>query len=227
MTPGRAAIRAASLLTLVGLSGCATAFSIPDDARPLAELPSRDGASAVLGPGDVLEVLFFGRAELSGQFPVDDAGEIHYPLAGRVRVEGRTGVEAADLLREALSDQFNNPELAVTPLIRVNVLGSVIQPGLYPLNPTFNVFDAIGAAGGPNREANFERILLVRGGEYYVIDTRETLQLGRSLAQMGIQSGDIIVVPDRPRTLQTAAAISSFFAAAVTLLNTVLILSRD
>jgi hypothetical protein len=44
---------------------------------------------------------------------------------------------------------------------------------------------------------------------------------------MGIQSGDIIIVPDRPRTLQTAAAVASFFAVAIALLNTVLILSRD
>jgi polysaccharide export outer membrane protein len=220
-------VRIAALVVGAGLVACAPTYKIPDDARPVGELPVRSAASAVLGPGDVLDIVFFGREELSGQYPIDEAGQIQYPLVGRVTVAGLTGSEAAQALGEALSAQFNNPEVSVMPLIRVNVLGAVMRPGLYPLNPTYNVFDALGAAGGPARDADFEEIGLVRGGEYFVLDTRETLQLGRSLAQMGIQSGDIIIVPDRPRTLQTAAAISSFVAVAIALINTVLILSRD
>jgi protein involved in polysaccharide export with SLBB domain len=209
------------------LAGCASSFKIPDDARPVAELPGRAAESAVLGAGDVLDIVFFGREELTGQFPIDEAGEIQYPLAGRVKVGGLTGEEASQTIRGALVEHFNNPEFSLTPLIRVNVIGAVVRPGLYPLNPTYNVFDAIGAAGGPARDADFERIGLVRSGEYYVLDTRQTLQLSTSLAQMGIQSGDIIVVPDRPPTLQTAAAISAFLAVAISLLNTVLILSTN
>lgn len=220
-------MRVVFLLFCAGFVGCSPTYQIPEYARPVGDLPMRSEASAILGPGDVLEIVFFGREELSGQFPIDEAGQIQYPLVGRVTVAGLTGADATLALREALSAQFNNPEVSVMPLIRVNVLGAVMRPGLYPLNPTYNVFDAIGAAGGPARDADFEEIGLVRGGEYYVLDTRETLQLGRSLAQMGIQSGDIIIVPDRPRTLQTAAAVASFFAVAIALLNTVLILSRD
>ncbi len=220
-------MRVAVLILVAGLVACSPTYKIPEDARPVGELPVRSAESAVLGPGDVLDIVFFGREELSGQFPIDEAGQIQYPLAGRLTVAGLTGAEAAGELREALGAQFNNPEVSVMPLIRVNVLGAVMRPGLYPLNPTYNVFDAIGAAGGPARDAAFEEIGLVRGGAYYVLDTRETLELGRSLAQMGIQSGDIIVVPDRPPTLQTAAAISSFVAVAVTLLNTVLILNQN
>lgn len=211
-------------LALAALA-CAPSFKIPDDARPVAELPARAQAAAVLGAGDVINIVFFGREELSGEFPIDEAGAIQYPLAGKVAVAGLTGDEAAAVLRERMTTFFNNPEIAVAPLIRVNVLGAVMRPGLYPLNPTFNIFDAIGSAGGPSREADFERILLVRGGDYFVIDTRQTLQLGRSLAQIGIQSGDVIVVPDRSRTLENAARASSIVAAVVTLLNTVLILS--
>ena len=220
-------MRVAVLILCAGFAACSPTYQIPDDARPVGDLPVRIAQSAVLGPGDVLDIVFFGREELSGRFPIDEAGQIQYPLAGRVTVAGLTGGEAAEKLRAALSAQVNNPEVSVMPLIRVNGLGAVRRPGLYPLNPTYNVFDAIGAAGGPARDAEFEEIGLVRGGDYYVLDTRETLQLGRSLAQMGIQSGDIIIVPDRPRTLQTAAAIASFFAVAIALLNTVLILSRD
>lgn len=191
----------------------------------MADLPARAQMSPLLGPGDVLRIVFFGREELSGEFPIDEAGEIQYPMIGRVEMAGLTGEQAVRALRDALTEFFNNPELALTPLIRVNVLGAVVRPGLYPLDPTFNVFDAIGSAGGPSREADFEEILLVRGGDYYVIDTRRTLQLGRSLGQIGIQSGDIIVVPDRPRTLDNVARVSAIFTAAATLVNTVLILT--
>ncbi len=207
------------------LGGCGTAFRIPEGARPLADLPARGQTSPLLGTGDVLRIVFFGRQELSGEFPIDEAGDIQYPLVGRVEMAGLTGEQAVEALSAALTDFFNNPEIAVTPLIRVNVLGAVVRPGLYPLDPTFNVFDAIGSAGGPSREADFEEILLVRGGDYYVIDTRRTLQLGRSLSQIGIQSGDIIVVPDRPRTLDNVARVSAIFTAAATLVNTILILT--
>ena len=215
--------------TLAGLvaleaAGCGTAFDIPDDARPVAELPGRPQGSAALGPGDVLDIVYFGREELSGEFPIDEAGEIQYPLAGKVRVEGLTGDEAAALLTERMTPFFNNPEISVIALIRVNVLGAVVRPGIYPLNPTYNIFDAIGSAGGPSREANFEEILLARGGDYYVIDTRETLQLGRSLSQVGIQSGDIIVVPERSRALENAARVSSIISALGIMANAVLII---
>jgi len=214
------------LTACVGLLavGCAGGFRIPDDARPVAELPSRSEGSAQLGPGDVLDVIYFGREELSGKFPIDEAGQIQYPLAGKVEVAGLTGDEAAELLKRRMQPFFNNPEIAVTPLIRVNVLGAVVRPGIYPLNPTFNIFDAIGSAGGPGREADFEEILLVRGGDYYVVDTRRTLQLGRSLGQIGIQSGDIIVVPERARTLENLARASSIIGALGILANTVLII---
>jgi polysaccharide export outer membrane protein len=210
-----------------GLAGCsATAFRIPEDARPIGELPAPAAGSAVLGPGDVLQVVFFGREEMSGEFPVDEAGEIQYPLAGRLKVAGLTGEEAVAALTEALRPFFNNPVISARPLIRVNVLGAVVRPGLYPVDPTLNVFDAIGAAGGPSRDANFEEILLVRGGDYYVVDTRETLRLGRSLTLLGIRSGDVILVPERGRTLENIARMSVFVSAAATLLNTVLILTR-
>ena len=206
-------------------AGCGPSFKIPEQAQPVSELPARSQGSAVLGPGDVLDIVYFGREELSGQFPIDESGRVHYPMIGKVEVAGLTGDAAAEQLRDRMTPFFNNPEIAVQPLIRVNVLGSVVRPGLYTLNPTLNIFDAIGTAGGPSREADFEEILLVRGGEYFVIDTRQTLQLGRSLSQIGIQSGDVIVVPDRPRTLETAARIASIAAVFVTFLNTVLIVT--
>lgn len=220
-------MRVLTLILSILAAGCASSFQIPEDARPVSDLPSNGDGAAHLGPGDALEVVYFGREELSGQFPIDGDGTIHYPLAGRVEVGGLSAEEAAEALRERMRVFFNDPELSVTPLLRVNVLGAVVRPGLYPMNPTLNIFDAIGTAGGPTREADFERILLVRGGDYYVVDTRRTLQLGRSLSQIGIQSGDVIVVPDRPRTLENLSRISAVGSVLVAVLNTVLILSTN
>lgn len=217
-------MRIVTILIALATAGCAASFRIPDDARPVSELPARSEGSAVLGAGDVLDVVYFGREELSGRFPIDESGRVQYPLVGKVAVAGLTGDEAAALLTERMTPFFNNPEIAVTPLIRVNVLGAVVRPGIYPLNPTFNIFDAIGSAGGPARDADFEEVLLVRGGDYYVVDTRRTLQLGRSLAQIGIQSGDIVIVPERGRTLENLSRVASFVGVLAALANTVLII---
>lgn len=210
----------------VWTSGCvSTAFTVPENVRPISELPDAANGTLSLGPGDLLEIRFFGRPDLSGQFLVNQDGAIRYPLAGRVSVAGLGGEGAEAALREALSGFFETPDILMTPLIRVNVLGAVVQPGLYPLNPTFTVYDAIGSAGGPSRDANFDEILLVRSGSYFMIETGEALRAGRSLSQIGIRSGDVILVPERPRTLETVARLSSVFGAFVAALNTVLILT--
>lgn len=207
-------------------AGCARgAFSVPADARSIADLAPAAAQAAVLGAGDAVQVLFFGHEELSGEYLVNERGEIQYPLAGNVRVAGLTGGEAEAALRHALREYFETPPITVTPLIRVNVFGAVVAPGIYGLQPSMSLLDAIGRAGGPAREADVDRMVLVRDGTYYRLDLRDALRAARNLAQLGVRTGDVIIVPERPRTTETLTRVTALVSVLLAATNTIILIA--
>ena len=107
-----------------------------------------------LAPGDRITVTVNGQPELSGEYLIDGAGEIHLPLVNAIRV-GRTTVDAA---RRAVSEQLvagvlKNPivSIRVSEFRPVYVLGDVRTPGSYPFRFGMNGMGAIALAGGVGR----------------------------------------------------------------------------
>jgi protein involved in polysaccharide export with SLBB domain len=97
------------------------------------------------------------------------------------------------LLVTTYSEYLRDPAIEVTFLRRVTVLGAVKNPGLYPVDPTMTVSDAVALAGGalPNgRPHNFE---LRRNGQRIDVDFNLTTPIGHT----PIRSGDEIYVPER------------------------------
>ena len=87
-------------------------------------------AGYVIGPDDVLQIVFWREKELSGDVVVRPDGRISLPLLNDVVAAGRTPDELrATLLTEA----YRPGEKARTVYapIRVAVTGSKVSPGLY------------------------------------------------------------------------------------------------
>jgi polysaccharide export outer membrane protein len=80
-----------SIMALVAFAGCGGPGS------DLAPLPATDAGSYSLGPGDQVRIITFGEENLTGEFRVNDSGNIALPLVGAVRAAGLTsaGLEAA------------------------------------------------------------------------------------------------------------------------------------
>lgn len=148
-----------------------------------------------LKPGDVLQVRVWGREEFSGQFQVDETGRIQYPLLGELEIAGRTIGQVREQIREGLEQLFTRPFVTVTPLFRMAVLGHVNRPGLYTADPTLSVTDVVALAGGASEGGNLRKISLFRGGERLIFDFEKEALAGRTLAELGVRSGDEIVVP--------------------------------
>ena len=66
-------------LTLVGLAACSSPWA---DLQPLPPLTSTDYH---LGPGDQIRIITFGDQQMSGEFRVNDSGNIAIPLLGNVQ----------------------------------------------------------------------------------------------------------------------------------------------
>ena len=155
------------------------------------------GASYMLRPGDVLQIVVWGQEEYSGSFKVDETGKIPYPVLGEIDTRGKTMAQIRDEIRAALAQIFNAPFVTVTPQFNIAVLGEVRNPGLFPVDPTQTVLDIVAMAGGPNSNGNINKIRLLRGGQ--TLDLRlERDRVGAlTLQEVGLRSGDQIMVARR------------------------------
>ena len=70
------------VLALLALAGCGGPGS------DLPPLPAAEAASYSLGPGDQVRIITFGEENLTGEFRVNDSGNIALPLVGAVHAAG-------------------------------------------------------------------------------------------------------------------------------------------
>ncbi len=159
------------------------------------EIISLSGLSYTLQPGDILRVEVWGRPEYSGLFQVNEEGQIYYPALGIFDAKTVTVGELRDSLLVGLEELFTRPFVSVTPLFRVSVLGRVMRPGLYNVDPTLTIMDVIALAGGPTNVGNMGKIKIFRDGQFTQLSYETEALLGSTLKEIGIRSGDDIIVP--------------------------------
>jgi polysaccharide export outer membrane protein len=149
--------------------------------------------TGVLLPGDVVRLRIWREPDLSGDFQVDERGTVVLPKIGALSIRDMPAASLKALLVEKYSSYLRDPAIDVTVLRRVNVLGAVRNPGLYPVDATMTVADVLALAGGVAPEGNPDRGELIRGG------TRLNVKLSRrtKIAETPLQSGDQLYVPQR------------------------------
>jgi polysaccharide export outer membrane protein len=175
-------------------SPAASAAQLPPPADSMQPLAVR--------PGDVVRIVVWGHQELSGEFPIDENYDLLYPLIGPINVRNLSVAQLRERLNTDLSQLFQRPFIAVTPLFRVAVLGEVVKPGLYSADPTLTIFDLIALAGGPAQDANQSKLQLLRGGENIRLSLEPAAIARSTLQELGVRSGDQVVVPRKAFTFQ-------------------------
>lgn len=141
-------------------------------------------------PGDALRLSFSGEPNLNGEYDIDETGTVVLPLLGGRAVTGRPASEVKEGLIAQYAQRTRNDDVQVLYLRRVRVLGEVRQPGLYRVDPTMTIADALALAGGASDVGNIRDVSLVRNEEVIArgIDMR--------VAVAGtLHSGDQIYVP--------------------------------
>jgi polysaccharide export outer membrane protein len=104
-----------------------------------------------LAPGDRIFVIVVGEAGLSGDFSIDEAGNIQMPLVGTIPMSRITIEECRQRLIERLADGYlKKPEVSVriSELRPIYVLGEVRTPGSYPFRAGLTGMSAVALAGG-------------------------------------------------------------------------------
>lgn len=97
-------------------------------------------------------------------YVVDKKGDIIFPILGKIKVEGLSVTEIADLLKSKISVDVDDPQVRVELVnFKVNVLGEVKKPGAIAVNrQKYSVLDAIAESGDLTEFGLRENVLLIR-----------------------------------------------------------------
>jgi polysaccharide export outer membrane protein len=179
-----------------------------------------------LAPGDLVRIQVWGRPEYTGQFQVDEEGKLHYPILGAIDTGELTVAQLRDTLRAGLGRLFSNPFVTITPLFRVAVMGYVRNPGLYTVDPTLSVLDLVALAGGPTSAANTDKITVYRSGAASQVSYQDEALRGRTLAEVGVRSGDEVMVPRKWFAREDWVIVLQLMTLALTTATFIVTLSR-
>jgi polysaccharide export outer membrane protein len=157
----------------------------------------------VIGPEDVLAVLFWRDKEMSGDYTVRPDGQITLPLLSDIRAAGLTPEQLRDELTKAASKYLEDPNVTVGVKAinsrKVHVTGMVAKPGAYPLTAPTTVLQLIATAGGLQEFADSKKIIIVRMENGRQVSFRfnfNDVKKGKNLAQnIELKPGDTIIVP--------------------------------
>lgn len=120
-----------------------------------------------IGQSDLIEISVFQVPELNKTVRVGARGTLTLPLIGKINAGGLTAQELEELIAKKLSESYlQDPQVSVfiKEYIsqRVTVEGSVAKPGVFPINGKTTLLQAIAMAGGLDRLANDDDIMLFR-----------------------------------------------------------------
>ena len=181
-----------------------------------------DTAAITLRPGDLLRIQVWREPDLQGEFQVDMDGVVILPLIGEKQVTGIPVRRLREVLIEDYRVHLRNPSINITPLRRIHVLGSVRQAGMYPVDPTVTLADAVALAGGTIEGGDLRRIRIVRRG----VVLRERAAAGETLREVDLHSGDQIYVERRPWIQRNGATIVGMAISATNLALNLIRISR-
>lgn len=162
-----------------------------------------------IGALDLISIRVFGVEELGGEFQVDHEGAVKLPLVGTINAKGYTSLEFAEILEDRFGEAYlQDPDVTVSieeSLGRqVTIEGSVQKPGVYDVDGTITLLQAVALGGGTSDDANPGRVIVFRQvqGERMAAGFNLT-QIRRGEAEDPQIYGNDIVVVDGSQARQT------------------------
>ena len=179
--------------TLLGAALALAACAPGAGLKPLSDYSNR---SYQLGGGDQVRIITYGEDQLTGEFRVDDQGNVALPLIGAVAVAGLSPEQMASRIADELRRRklLHDPSVSVEVLAYrpIFVLGEVAHPGQYPYQPGMTMLTAVAVAGGFTYRAVQDYAADVR-----TADPRATPVEGRITPLSLVAPGDVVNVLER------------------------------
>lgn len=182
--------------------------------------PLEGGAGSYrIGVGDVLQITVWDHPEIAAAlgaqptattrsadapsgFVVDEKGDLVFPFAGKIHVEGSRPEDVQAVLARSFEKSFRDPQVTVRIASfrsqRVYIEGEVHAPGTQVINDIpMNLTDAISRAGGFAATADQGHVELQRNSIHYTIDMSGTRVAASDLTKIVLRNGDVLRIPPR------------------------------
>lgn len=156
-------------------------------------------ADYIIGPGDSLNVSYYGKEFQSFTADVDNEGKIALADIEPIMVSGLTLSELKEYVKQVTAEKLFGVNAVVSMgelrTIQVYVLGDVKKPGAYQLSSLSTMANALFISGGPNQVGSLRDIRLRRAGkELSQLDLYEFMLNGDIQNDKRLQQGDVIFV---------------------------------
>ena len=154
----------------------------------------------LLGPGDELSVIFYGKLNESSTVEINRDGFVDFPELGPIMIAGLTFSEAKKMLQTQMESQVIGTKLNISMgalrSMQVFVLGEAFKPGAYSVSALSTITHAIMSAGGVSDIASLRNIKLKRNGKTVVtLDLYDLLLAGDVKNDFRLQASDVIYIP--------------------------------
>ena len=168
-------------------------------------------------------------------YVVDEAGDITFPVLGKLHVAGLKRTEVEDLVKERLAAQVMDPTVIVR-LVNgtVSVLGEVNRPGRIGINGRLTILDALASSGDLTPYGRRDNVLVTREVDGKLQIARLNLRSSDlyNSPYYYLQQNDVIYVsPNKVRAVSSANAglwlsMVSTVASAATVIVTIVNVSK-
>jgi polysaccharide export outer membrane protein len=170
----------------------------PNTFAPTNSIPV--SADYLLGPGDTLDVFFYGKTNNSFSVEINRDGSVDFPELGPVGLAGLTFFEAKEMLKSRVSTQVIGTQVSISMgdlrSMQIFVLGEAYKPGAYTVSSLSTITHALVSSGGVSDIASLRNIQLKRAGKVVsTLDLYDLLILGDTTKDIRLQASDVIYIP--------------------------------
>jgi polysaccharide export outer membrane protein len=182
----------------------ATGTGTPATAAPPTVPPSVATASDyVVGPGDILAIVFWRQNDMSSEVVVRPDGRISVPLLNDIDVSGMTPEQLRQKLTGEAQKFVQDPNVTVVVKQinsrKVFITGMVAHPGPYPLMSSMTVLQLISSAGGLLEYADEKKIMIMRpslgGVTNFMFNYKDMINRKNMKQNIELKPGDTVIVP--------------------------------
>ena len=170
----------------------------PSTYAPAASIPV--SADYMLGPGDTLDILFYGKTNNAFSLEINREGFVDFPELGPVGLAGMTYAEAKEMLQTRIAAQIIGTKVSISMgslrSMQIFVLGEAFKPGAYTVSSLSTITHALVSSGGVNDIGSLRNIQLKRQGQVVAtLDLYDLLLNGDTSNDERVQAADVIYIP--------------------------------
>ncbi|MDB9706660.1 SLBB domain-containing protein [Porticoccaceae bacterium] len=170
----------------------------PNTFAPVTNVPV--SPNYLLGPGDVLQVMLYGKTNSAFGLEINRDGTVDFPELGPVGLAGLSFQEAKDMLQTRINTQMIGVQASISMgelrSMQIFVLGEAYKPGAYTVSSLSTITHALVVSGGVSDIASLRNIQLKRAGKTIAsLDLYDLLMHGDTTNDIRLQPGDVIFIP--------------------------------